>query len=227
MEFPVLNQVSIDTLTQRVAQTIREAIVQGRFPSGMRLRESDLAHQLGVSRGTVRAGLQRLAHEGYIRILPYRGAFVLELTPDEMIEIYSLRGLLEGYAAASEITALRTPECWTRVTERYEALVSAIQAGKFEEFVELDDAFHHAICSASRNTRLVGFWLTLSASLQAQFASRVRQLYSANEIIADHTHLLQVLWEGEPIEIELVIREHYLSTVRRMLTASQEGIGSP
>jgi DNA-binding GntR family transcriptional regulator len=58
------------SLVDRAAQILRQGILEGRFPSGSRLLETWLAEQMQLSRGTVRAALRELTHEGLVRAFP-------------------------------------------------------------------------------------------------------------------------------------------------------------
>jgi DNA-binding GntR family transcriptional regulator len=85
---------------------IREAIIQGVFRPGQRLNLDTIAETLGVSRMPVRASLKQLENEGLVQINHYRGATVAVLRPDEIVEIYELRILLESYLLRLAIKSL-------------------------------------------------------------------------------------------------------------------------
>src|SRR5690606_9619142 len=72
----------------------------GDFPPGAQLYEADLAKQLGVSRGPLREGLQRLTQEGLLVSIRNRGLFVVDLTPEHVRDMYLAREAIERCAAA-------------------------------------------------------------------------------------------------------------------------------
>src|ERR1700682_3154662 len=80
-------------------ELIREAILEGRLEPGARLKEEELARELGISRTPVREALLMLQAEGLIETVPNRGAVVRTHDADDLIDLYQLRALLEGYAA--------------------------------------------------------------------------------------------------------------------------------
>lgn len=86
------------TITSRVAAEISNRIVEGVFGPGTSLREIPLAEQFGVSRGSIREALRVLERNGVVKIEAHRGATVTQLTVDELIEIYQVRGVLLGLA---------------------------------------------------------------------------------------------------------------------------------
>ncbi|MFC0385674.1 GntR family transcriptional regulator [Muricoccus vinaceus] len=83
---------------------LREAIVSGHFLPGQRLVEAELCRALGISRGSVREALRRLEGERLVLMTPNRGPSVTELSWEEAAQIYDVRALLEGEAAALSAT---------------------------------------------------------------------------------------------------------------------------
>ena len=96
------------TKEEQVADYLRERIISGVFPRGSRLKQADLAEQLGLSITPVREALKLLAAEGYISGDSYRGARVVPFDPSASAEILTLRLLLESQlvsAAVEKITS--------------------------------------------------------------------------------------------------------------------------
>ena len=86
-------------LVDDAAETLRKAILDGRFLPGARLRQTDLADQLAISRTPIREALVRLQQEGLVDLLPGGGVRVKLLDLDEAVELYDLREMLDGLAA--------------------------------------------------------------------------------------------------------------------------------
>src|SRR6266540_986159 len=86
-----LKKVARSTLAEDVYDQLRASIVSSVFRPGERLVEARLAEELGVSRGTVRDALRRLAADGLIEEQPHRGSVVKELTLDELVDIFNVR----------------------------------------------------------------------------------------------------------------------------------------
>lgn len=93
-------RVSVQSVQQQAAEKLRAAILAGVFKPGDRLVEADLCAQLGVSRPSVREALRSLEAEGLVNIVPNRGPQIPVLTWQQAEEIYQVRALLEGEAAA-------------------------------------------------------------------------------------------------------------------------------
>src|SRR6185312_15084547 len=95
------------TIHDQVYQALYQAILQGRLEPGTRLIETDLGVALGVSRGPVREAIRRLESEGLVLTRAHRDTHVISLTGIDVIELYSVRAVLEGFAAVSALPALR------------------------------------------------------------------------------------------------------------------------
>lgn len=86
------------TLTERVADHLRDAIARGELPPGRPVRQAHLAQQLGVSPAPLREALRQLESEGFVTFRSFAGAVVTPWSEEEIRELTDLRILLEGYA---------------------------------------------------------------------------------------------------------------------------------
>lgn len=86
------------TLPAQIAARVGNAIVEGEFEPGQRLREVDLAAAFGVSRATVREALRMVEREGLVTIRPQRGARVTTLSTQEVRDVFEIRSYLMGLA---------------------------------------------------------------------------------------------------------------------------------
>lgn len=75
---------------------LQDRIVSGALPGGTRLKPEPIAQQLGISRMPVREAIRQLNAEGYVTIMPNRGAVVTNRTPEDVIELFEMRAVLEG-----------------------------------------------------------------------------------------------------------------------------------
>src|SRR5713226_1194242 len=96
---PLVAPLTRRRLVDEATQALRDAILDGRLPSGTRLRQMDLAAQLGISRTPIREALGRLQQEGLIEILSAAGVRVAVMDLDEAVELYDVREVLDGLAA--------------------------------------------------------------------------------------------------------------------------------
>src|SRR5437588_5724570 len=132
---------------------LRNALVRQSIAPGQRLVEADLAQQLGVSRTPVREALARLVTEGLIVVLP-SGGMAARDTRSELADIYGLRQVLEGYAARLAATRIE-PEELDQLSRLSQQMDASIDDGALDRYVELNNAFHLQIATASPSPRLV------------------------------------------------------------------------
>ena len=135
-------------------ELIRQAILDGRLEPGSRLKEEELARELGISRTPVREALLMLQAEGLIETTPNRGAVVRTHDADDLIDLYQLRALLEGYAAGQAAT--RISEADLIVLEESSDRFDAIAGDDVRELVRENMLFHSTIHAAAESPRLSG-----------------------------------------------------------------------
>jgi DNA-binding GntR family transcriptional regulator len=87
------------TVPEQIVDHVSTAIINGEYRGGERIREQELATLYGVSRGPVREAIRALEQRGLVNFFPRRGAYVIEVTLDTVIEIFNVRAVLMGLAA--------------------------------------------------------------------------------------------------------------------------------
>jgi DNA-binding GntR family transcriptional regulator len=87
------------TIPEQIADDVSNAIVNGEYRGGERIREQELATLYGVSRGPVREAIRALQERGLVNFFPRRGAYVVNFTLDTIIEVFNVRACLMGLAA--------------------------------------------------------------------------------------------------------------------------------
>ena len=127
-------------LSEELAASVRDMIIDGGLPAGERVNEVHLAARLGVSRTPLREALSRLVSEGAVTIVPRLGFFVCPLTAEEVENIYPMRAILDpaalrlaGIPPRAKMQRLRA------LTRRFAAVTNPV------EVVRLDDLWHLAL----------------------------------------------------------------------------------
>lgn len=146
---------------ERVYGEIRRAVIEGRYPPGVRLVEQRLAEEFVVSRTPVREALRRLEAEGLVTMERNCGAQVRQLTAQEMADLYDARSRLEAYAA--ELAADRRIDAdivnLDAAAEAFDTAVASVRTNSDDlAYIRRLDAanadFHGGLLDASRHTRL-------------------------------------------------------------------------
>lgn len=190
----MLDAIAIDrsSTTDRVASALREQLFEGRLPPGTPLREADLAAAFGVGRGTVREALRTLVAENLLTRLPHRGVVVRGLEPAELEDLYRARHVLE----AGAVGAARREH----LPDLHQALVAyeaAVASGRPERSSAAHLAFHQALVGLAGSRRLAELGAALLTDLRLALAVADRQADDAEEQLATHRRLYDLVASGD------------------------------
>ena len=141
-------------LRQSVYDALIDLIVGGELPPGQHMVETDLAHQLGVSRQPIREALHRMEAEGWVDLRPSQGAFVHVPTDSEVDELLDVRALLEAETARLAAARRPTPAQLDRLREICRDGEAAAKAGDFGAAVAANNAFHAEVAAVGGNAML-------------------------------------------------------------------------
>lgn len=219
-----LNQIQLDVfkpLRELVTDNIRQAIINGDFPPGMRLMELQLAAEMGVSRTPVREAIRKLELEGLIVMIPRRGAYVANISIKDINEVYEIRTALDILAAG--LAAERINEEELEAMERnLIGIRPSIEAMDIPKIVEADSAFHDIIYKASRNERLI----SIISNLREQITSiRGRSmLYEGRlqDMLDEHRMIVDAIAQGNPEAAQKAVQTHMENAERTLLKTIEE-----
>ena len=206
-----------------VVRHVRDLIVRGRFRPGQRLpTERELVRDIGVSRTSVRAGLQALAAKGLLVIRHGAGTFVADGPPVLDSEPLTLLAALHGFTRSQVFEARRTLEvsiarmaAERRTAEQLAAISDAV-TGMFaacedpQAFLVEDIRFHGAVASASGNPILASVVEMISAMFyehRRRTADRRRDLRPVAEM---HWQIYQAIRDREPGRAAHLMSEHLI-----------------
>ena len=206
-------------------ELIREAILDGRLDPGSRLKEEELARELGISRTPVREALLMLQAEGLIETTPNRGAVVRTHDAEDLIDLYQLRALLEGYAARQ--AAARVTEAELEMLRESCDRFDKIAGDDFRELVKENLLFHSAIHAAAGSARLTGM-LRRVIELPLVYKSYVWYPPDQKRISAHyHRQITNALSVRDAERAELVMREHVFEARDLLVATLNEQVDSP
>ena len=157
----ISDKKSPPTTTGYVMDYIRDGIYDGRYPLGSRLDQKAIAEELGVSIVPIREAVRLLEGDRLIDLYPRRGAFVTNLSTDELDELYLIREELEELSTQRSIPNL-TAERLADLAEIIQQMEKATSEDDFALLLEFNRAFHFTIYEASNMPLLVemiaGLW---------------------------------------------------------------------
>jgi DNA-binding GntR family transcriptional regulator len=143
------------TLREKIVETIRNAIVNGQIPAGTRVAEPELADRFGISRTPIREAFRQLESEGFITVIPRKGAIVASLSAKDISDFYDLKMVLEGYAARCATTAL-TDKDMVKMETVNRQMEAASEKKDLRKVLALHNEFHDIFLKACGNEKLHG-----------------------------------------------------------------------
>ena len=192
---------------QQVIETMRTAIISGRFAPGDRLIESTLSAELGTSRGPVREALRQLESEGLVMSFPYRGAIVLGVSDEEVQEVLiPVRLTLERYSWSHALAKL-TDDDFAELAKQIWIMEQAGKANDLSKLVEADLNFHEIVISASGQLHTVQIWRTIWPRIRAYFY-RYERFRSFEDTVEEHRELLAALQTRDPATVLTQLERH-------------------
>ena len=213
------------SLEEMVFSKLEEEILSGKLARGEALGEIALSKRLGVSRTPVRGALHRLAEEGLAQILPNRGATVIGINIDDLVDIYNIRERLEGLASA--LAAKRaTPDEIKRLTDVVELADFYISKNDTEHIKELDTVFHSIIYSASGSRFLSRTLSELHRKIKSYRKRSLDVPGRLKKTAEEHREILEAIKRGDAEEADRLTSDHIKCALNNMLLAlnnSSEG----
>jgi DNA-binding GntR family transcriptional regulator len=208
-----LNSVSV---VEALAASIRERVLSGEFPPGSQLRDVELANEYGVSRPTVRAGLQRLTMTGLVVREANRSAVVPRLEPGDVIDLYSARGIIETETLRRVSRDRGDTSAADRVVRRLEKFGDD---ARWSVIVEADLDFHRSLAQAAGSPRLLRLFEMLEDEIRLSIA-QLRPAYESPASLArEHRGLLDAVESGNADRAAALVRQHLDQAVRDIIGA--------
>lgn len=208
---------SIETrvLRDRIEEAILRALSTGDLKPGDQVNEAEIARQAGISRGPVREAIQHLVGEEILVSYPHRGTFVAEWTEKDILEIYSLRALLEGYASHLAVERMTQDEM-DELSVIIEKMVAKAKDGDEASVFEYDLLFHLRMYEFSRHELLCRLLSKLRRRIYFYIKLDADTTPSLLHYAENHYVLLDSLKSKDPARAETVFREH-LESIGDML----------
>lgn len=195
-------------LYEAVAERLRERITARELEPGAWIDEQKLAVEYGISRTPLREALKVLAVEGLVTMKARRGAYVAEVSADEVAQVYHLLALIESDAAAS-VAARATAVQRAELRGLHEQLER--RARQRDAFFEANEQFHLALLRIAGNR-----WaLQVASDLRKLMKlSRHRSLLRSGRVaasLAEHRELMQAIDAGRGDDARRLMQQHFES----------------
>lgn len=208
------------SLSEYVFDTIREAILNGKYKENDLLKENALATELGVSRTPVREALKQLELEGLVLLIPNKGASVIGFSKKDVKDIYEMRALLEGLCVKKAIENINDDI----INELFEILdlnSYYLSKGKMDAILELDNKYHQVIYKAA-NSRMISQTLSdFHHYLERMRKTTLNDIERAQKSHIEHQKIANAIKERNVEEAQRLAIEHINNS---MLNIDKHGL---
>jgi DNA-binding GntR family transcriptional regulator len=208
------------TMPERIADILRQQIIDGALPPGCRLSEEEVGSALGVSRNTLREAFRRLSYERLLDYRVNRGVSVRVMTVEDVVETYRIRRMIELHVVRS-VTKVPEP-----TLQRFQAVVAegevAAAGGRLEEFATSSMRFHSAIVAMAQSRRMNELMQMVLAEQRLVFQMPADPVAIHGPFVEWNRRILTLFEEGKPVEDELT---RYLTTSEERLLAAVRSAG--
>jgi DNA-binding GntR family transcriptional regulator len=209
------------SLVDEIVQRLERAIMTGELSGGTLIREQKLARSLGVSRGPLREAIRRLEGRKLLQRTPNVGAKVLDLSTQDLREVWVIREALEGMASGLAAVSMTKDEL-AALDEIIHNEAKSLKAGKWSENYQEPNSkkdFHHQIVLGSRNERLIQL---ITGDLRYiltvyRYKWMVGRQKRAQEAVREHRDIVAALKKRDPALAEKTMRQHIRNSMQSVL----------
>lgn len=206
-----MGQIKRTTYKDQVIDRIYDLVLDGLYQPGDQLKESLIAQEMGISRAPVREALRELIAGGLVEYRPQIGNFIAMLSPKQIVDAYTTRGVLEGFAIMQTLGEFDEDD-FGQLNALVDAMESAARKDNRKKVVNLGGQFHDLLMQNNKNVQLAEYTERLSLKLHILFYRHWPRLYEPEEIGRRHRSIVNSLSGGDPRQIEMTVREHYNET---------------
>lgn len=218
----MLPSLSQPSLAERAYAALLDAIIRGDLPPGSRLRDTELAGQLGVSRTPVREALRRLEDDGLVET--GRNAFtrVAPVRPDRIADAFPVVAALHALATRLGTPALSAADL--AEMERHDAeRAEALRRGDVIAAIAADDRFHGVLLAAARNAELERLLARVMPHIRRLDLLHFEGLTHDEDAGGDHAALLEACRRGDAWEAARLVEANFLRLGEQMTAILDAG----
>ena len=214
-ETPLRDQPS---LHDELVSALRNMIVAGDLGAGDWIAEPALWRHLGVSRTPLREALKVLAFDGWVELVPNRGAAVTRITPEEVAALFELLEGLEQFVG--ELAAERaSPQDIAEIGALHGVLEANYEAGDAHAYFTTNQAIHRRLVGTARNAALATTHRNLSQKVLRARAMANLLTGRQDASFAEHTAILAALERRDGVRLGSLLRAHVHDAGQAVLDA--------
>jgi DNA-binding GntR family transcriptional regulator len=193
-------------LYQEVAELLRQRIFDRQLQPGSWIDELKIAEEFGISRTPLREALKVLAAEGLVTMKVRRGAYVTEVSEQDMADVYHLLSLLES-DAAGVVASKVTPSQLTELQTLHNELEASI--GERERFFDVNEQFHMRLLELANNRWRNQLVADLRKVMKLNRHNSLLKSGRLQESLAEHRAIMAALLARDAQAATERMREHF------------------
>jgi DNA-binding GntR family transcriptional regulator len=201
---------------EQAYKQIRDAISFGELKPGEKVGEEATSDKFHLGRTPLREALRQLESEGYVEVVPYKGAVVRKISPRELEQVYELLGVIEGYAV-EKATASMTHTAIKQLEKIQAEMVRAAKNADYTLWLDKNALFHQHFQKASVNELLSAEIDNLRRRAYRYRVLAVSIHGHVEEYLDHHLKILEAVIEKEAEQAAHAMRSHLLAAGRNLI----------
>ncbi len=200
--------MQVHSYKEKAFRVIRREILSNRLTPGQSLNERSLSKRLKVSKTPIREAIQLLHQKGLVDIIPQKGAFVTQISINDIREIMQIREALESFAARAAASFRDTNELHDLENE-FDTFAK-VSPRDYDAILETGKRFHRFIVYSTRNKRLINFLDCLNDQMD-----RIRSFFYVNlshdfidQTVEEHVKILKAIRSADGENAQKIMRSH-------------------
>lgn len=221
-----INLEGYQPLRDMVFDVLMNAIMRGQLSPGERLLEVQLAEEMGVSRTPVREAIRRLEMEGFVVMLPRKGAYVAGLSIADVENVYEIRTALETLAVRLAAQRMQD-EDYRQLDELSQRMQATWQEGDVDSWVKLDASFHELLYKFSRNDRLVQLMSNVMEQLSRYRIISLANVEVRHNSLDEHREVIAALRRRDSEGAAAAAAQHIENTKQSLVKMLESKFPAP
>ncbi|MBI5887849.1 MAG: GntR family transcriptional regulator [Deltaproteobacteria bacterium] len=202
LDYPVDKHL---TLRERIVDFIKDSVVSGRLKPGERVPEQEIAGNFGISRTPIREAFRQLESEGFITVTPRKGAVVSPITDKDVSEFYSIKSLLEGFAARTACAKL-TEKDLKKLESLNASMARCAEKNDVKGFFKVDAQFHDAFLKACGNEKLFILIHQLVQQFERFRITAMSLPGRMQDSVKQHEEIVGAFKRGDAVLVEALVK---------------------
>lgn len=191
-------------MREKIVEVLREAIIRQKIRPGERITELEVAERFGISRTPIREAFRQLESEGFLTIMPRKGAVVSSIEEKDIRDFYEIKGVLEGYAARQAVTRMTAKDI-AHLEQLNKEIKLCAERQDVSGMNRAHNAFHDLILEACNNRKIQQVVGNLVRQFQ-RFRFYVASLVHVEDILREHADIVAAIRSGDVEQAEACMK---------------------